>query len=42
MRKFRIFIVNDDTWEEHIKVGIAAINDPFTTHPKNKVRNAKR
>ncbi|MEO0241954.1 MAG: EVE domain-containing protein [candidate division WOR-3 bacterium] len=42
MRKFRIFIVNDDTWEEHIKVGIAAINDPLTTHPKNKNANAAR
>lgn len=27
MRKNRIFIVSDDTWEEHNKVGIAAIND---------------
>lgn len=42
MRKFRIFIVNDDTWEEHNRVGIAAINDPLTTHPKNKNANAAR
>lgn len=42
MKKFRIFIVNDDTWEEHKKVGIAAINDPLTTHPKNKNANAAR
>lgn len=42
MRKFRIFIVNDNTWEEHNRVGIAAINDPLTTHPKNKNANAAR
>jgi hypothetical protein len=42
MKKFRIFIVNDDTWEEHNKVGIAAINDPLTTHPENKNANAAR
>lgn len=42
MKKFKIFIVNDDTWKEHRKVGIAAINDPLTTHPKNKNANAAR
>jgi hypothetical protein len=42
MKKFRIFIVNDETWEEHKKVGIAAINDPLTTHPTNKNANAAR
>jgi hypothetical protein len=42
MKKFRIFIVNDDTWEEHKKVGIAAINDPLTTHPDNINANAAR
>ena len=26
--RFRIFIVNDETWKEHNKVGIAAINEP--------------
>lgn len=28
MKRTRIFRVNDDTWPEHNKVGIAAINDP--------------
>jgi len=28
MKKFRILKVNDDTWVEHNKVGVAAINDP--------------
>lgn len=42
MRRYRIFIVNDETWEEHNKVGIAAINDPLTTHPQNKNANAAR
>jgi len=42
MSKFRIFIVNDNTWEEHNKVGIAAINDPLTTHPQNRNANAAR
>ena len=40
--RFRIFIVNDETWEEHNKVGIAAINDPLTTHPSNRNANAAR
>ena len=42
MKKFRIFIVNDETWEEHREVGIAAINDPLTTHPQNRNANAAR
>jgi len=40
--RFRIFIVNDETWEEHNKIGIAAINDPLATHPSNKKANAAR
>lgn len=31
MKRFRIFKINDDTWVEHNKVGIAAINDPHST-----------
>jgi len=42
MRKYRIFVVNDDTWEEHSRVGIAAINDPLATHPQNRNANAAR
>lgn len=42
MTKSRIFIVNDDSWAEHNKVGIAAINDPLTTHPQIKTANAAR
>lgn len=42
MTRVRIFVVNDETWEEHNKVGIAAINDPFITHPKNINANAAR
>jgi len=42
MKKYRIFIVNDNTWVEHNKVGIAAINDPLATHPQNKNANAAR
>lgn len=42
MKKYRVFIVSDDTWQEHNKVGIAAINDPLTTHPKNRNANAAR
>lgn len=42
MKKYRIFIVNDYTWEEHIKVGIAAINDPLNTHPNNRNAHAAR
>jgi len=42
MKKFRIFTVNDDTWQEHNKAGIAAINDPLTTHPRSKNANAAR
>lgn len=40
--RYRIFIVNDQTWEEHNKVGIAAINDPLVTHPNNRNANAAR
>ncbi len=42
MTKYRIFIVNDDTWEEHNSAGIAAINDPLITHPNNRNANASR
>ena len=42
MKKFRIFIVNDDTWVEHSKVGIAAINDPLTKDPSNNRLKAPR
>ncbi len=42
MKKTRIFIVNDNTWKEHNRVGIAAINDPLTTHPNNRQANAQR
>ena len=42
MVRYLIFIVNDDTWEEHNKVGIAGINDPLITHPNNRNANAAR
>jgi len=42
MGRHLIFIVNDDTWQEHNKVGIAAINDPLTSHPENRNANAAR
>jgi len=42
MRKAKIFVVNDNTWEEHNKVGIAAINDPMESHPRNRNANAAR
>lgn len=42
MTRHLIFIVNDETWGEHNKVGIAAINDPLTTHPDNRNANAAR
>lgn len=41
-KKFRIFTVNDNTWKEHNKVGIAAINDPMITHPSKKNVKAAR
>lgn len=41
-KKYWIFTVNDQTWKEHVKAGIAAINDPYVTHPKNIKRNANR
>lgn len=40
---FKIFIVDLNTWPEHQRAGIAAINDPHTTHPSqmsNKQRQA--
>lgn len=42
MKKARIFIVDDNTWEEHNMVGIAAINDPLITHPSNRNANTAR
>lgn len=39
---YKIFIVNEETWEEHKKASIAAINDPVETHPKNKNSIASR
>jgi len=42
MGKYRIFIVDDNTWEEHLKVGVAAINDPVFTHPNNRNANSSR
>ncbi len=42
MPQYKIFIVDDDTWKEHNQVGIAAINDPLTTHPTNRNANAAR
>jgi len=42
MKRVKIFVVNDETWKEHNKVGVTAINDPFTTHPKNINANAAR
>lgn len=42
MVRHLIFIVNDNTWEEHNKVGIAGINDPLITHPNNRNANAAR
>jgi len=42
MTRSRIFVVDDATWPEHNKVGIAAINDPVTTHPQSSHANAQR
>jgi len=42
MVRYLMFVVNDNTWKEHNKVGIAGINDPLTTHPNSKRSNAER
>jgi predicted RNA-binding protein len=36
MKKYWIFVVNDNTWPEHLKAGVAAINIP----PEEKQRQA--
>ncbi len=40
MTRYFTFIVNDDTWSEHDRVGIAGINDPGIDD--NKQANANR
>jgi len=42
MIRHLVFVVNDETWEEHNRVGIAAINDPLFSHPNNRQANAQR
>lgn len=34
VKKYWIFIVDDNTWPEHLKAGVAAINEPPTEHQR--------
>lgn len=42
MRKYWILVVDDNTWPEHKRTGIAAINDPLATHPTSRQSKAQR
>ena len=39
--QYFLFTVNEQSWPEHFKTGIAAINDP-STDPNNKQGNAQK